>query len=153
VDSPPDPDAALLAAYAATLWWVHLPGGSVPLRLGERFSALALLPCAIVTAYNPGSDLREAEWNRHADERLRALLLAEGITPIPTLATGTGPDADRWTEPGYLASGLPLPVAVEIGRRFGQNAIVWVAEDAAPVLVASRTGFLGVEAGDRLPLP
>jgi hypothetical protein len=147
------PDAALLRAYADTLWLVTDPGGELPLRLGIPFAAPGFLPCAIVTAYNPGSELLDATENRAANHRLLAALRGAGGECRPAIARGTGTDAEHWTEPGFLVSGLDLAQVVEIAGRFGQNAIVWVPEDGCPALIATREGFAGAAIGSRLTLP
>lgn len=146
-------DARLLSAYRATTWTVAVGGETVPLRLDQPVLLPApLLPAGIVTAYNPASAPTPEPENRSAQERLRAELLAAGARLAPALAGGTGPDAGRWVEPGFLVSGLGRARLVEIAGRYGQNAIVWI-DGASASLLASRPGFCGAAVGDPLPSP
>jgi hypothetical protein len=153
VTSPAPPDAALLAAYAGTVWQVHDDGGDLALRLDHPFAHPHLLPCAIITAYNPRSYPCEPSWNRAASDRLHATISERYPAPVPTTARGSDDEAGRWTEPGFLVSGIALAEAVAIAERFRQNAIVWVPADGRPVLVATRAGFLGLAPGDHIPIP
>lgn len=147
-------DAELLAAYRATTWTVAAGGAAAPLRLGEPAPLPApLLPAGIVTAYNPASEPRPEAENRAAQERLRDALLRAGARLAPTVAGGTGPDADQWAEPGFLASGIGRDALVEVAGRFGQNAIVWIDRAGAATLVATRAGFCGATPGDPLSSP
>ncbi|CAN5815082.1 hypothetical protein BH23GEM6_BH23GEM6_08060 [soil metagenome] len=147
-------DEALLAAYGATLWLVaHPEQGDLPLRLEQRFQGVDLLPAAILTAYNPRSELRSEHENAAANQQLAAALAATGTPCLPTIAHGTGAETKKWDEPGFCASGIPLPVAIDLAARFDQNALVWVGVDAVPVLIATRDGFLKGRTGQRLFVP
>jgi len=147
-------DAALLAAYGATLWLVaHPEEGDLPLRLGQPFRWPDIIPAAILTAYNPRSQLQSEESNAAANRELGAALADAGASCLATRAHGVGDDAGQWDEPGFCASGLPLAHAIILASRFDQNAIVWVDIDAVPVLIATRDGFTGARMGQRLFLP
>lgn len=147
----PATDEELLAAYRATVWTVYARGGA--LRVGlERPAppASGLLPAAILTAYNPLSVLRPDPENRAADERLRAELARRGASAARAVAGGTGPDADRWTEPGFAVTGLPLAEVVALAAELGQNAIAWIDESGTISLVATRAGFCGRAVGETI---
>lgn len=144
-------DADLLAAYRATTWTV--PAGEAPIfiRLNAPASLPApLLPAGIVTAYNPASSRRSEEENRAAQARLRDAIAAAGGTALSCVGGGTGQDAHLWTEPCFLVSGVTRERLVEIAGEFGQNAIVWIASDGTPSLLATRRGFHGSDPGDPL---
>lgn len=74
--------------------------------------------------------------NATAHARLGAELAAAGYRVVE----GAGEDPEgRWpAERSYLVLGMALEAAKEIGRRYGQNAIVWVGADAAPELLLLR---------------
>lgn len=147
-------DAHLLAAYRATRWTVWIPGRTLTLRIDEVFPAPPeLLPAGVVTAYNPASEPRAQAVNRAAHARLERALAERGASLAPTLAGGTGPEAGRWDEPGFLVSGIARDLLVAVAGRFGQNAIVWLDEDGLPRLVSTRDGFCGTPPGDLLPDP
>lgn len=142
-------DARLLAAYRSTTWTVE--GSPLRIRIGRPAAGPLSLPCAIVTAYNPRSELATAAENAAADRRLRLRLERAGTPFARTLARARPAAASEWDEPGYLACGVTLPDAAELARSFGQNAIVWIGSDAVPTLIATRAGFCGAEVGAPLP--
>lgn len=128
------------AAYRATLYRVRAGDSPFELRVdtaSERLAALmrmhGVASAAYLTACNPYSVQSADAANRAANEQLRAALLAadafifcgEAIDP-------TG----RWpAEPSFLALGLALATARELGTRFRQNAILFADDDAVPRLV------------------
>jgi hypothetical protein len=71
-----------------------------------------------------------------AHARFGAELAAAGYRVVE----GAGEDPEgRWpAEPSYLVLGMALDAAQEVGRRYGQNAIVWAGADAVPELVLLR---------------
>ncbi len=91
---------------------------------------------AFLTACNPGSEPQPTEVNAQAHARLGAELTAAGYR----LVQGAGEDPTGvWTaESSYLVLGMALDAAQEVGRRYGQNAIVWAGADAVPELVLLR---------------
>lgn len=146
-----DGDARLLDSYRATRWTVTTPAGPVEVRVERSVAGTGLpLPAAIVTAYNPWSELRSRGENEAARQRLETELSRVGLDFLPTLAHGTGPEASSWDEPGALVDDIDADSAVRLGTRYGQNAIVWIGEDGVPVLVASRPGFAGAAPGATL---
>ncbi|MEP7116497.1 MAG: DUF3293 domain-containing protein, partial [Acidobacteriota bacterium] len=88
------------------------------------------------TAYNPKSEAQDVEVNAEAHMRLGAELVAAGHQPVE--GVGQAPDG-RWpAERSYLVLGMDIDVAQATGRRYGQNAVVWVGPDAVPALVLLR---------------
>lgn len=107
------------------------------LRLGEPSAALAAfherhgVRCsAFVSAWiAPGEGLRAGE-NARRHAALGRDLARQGL---PLLEGQSQPSADREAgRPGYLIAGLPMSQALGLGRRLGQHAIVWCADDAVP---------------------
>lgn len=144
-------DRALLAAYRATRWEVRLEEQTLELRVGRPAPLPpALRPAAVLTAWNPASELRSPARNRAAQRRLRAELDGLGLALLPARARGTGPDADLWDEPGFLACAAPLAAVTDLAGRYGQNAILWIGDRGVPELRASRPGFCGRRPGDPL---
>jgi hypothetical protein len=141
-------DAELLGAYAATTWWLRLPAGDLPLRVGTPLTAPVSFPAAVVTAYNPASRPCRPAANRASDRRLRERLRSLGLQAHAVLARAPGA-AREWDEPGHLVVGVDLGTALRLGREFAQNAIVWIGEDRLPILLATRPGFCGAAVGDR----
>ena len=125
-----------LAAYRASEYRVSVQPELV-LRIGEPSAALdALLEAsaaagaAFLTAANPHSEPRPAAENRAALERLAQDVSAWQVR------LGEGRSADgRWREPSLLVIGIDREQAQALGRRYGQNAIVFIDKGAAPELV------------------
>ncbi|HET7234297.1 MAG TPA: DUF3293 domain-containing protein [Longimicrobium sp.] len=141
-------DPELLAAYQQTVWSIHAPDGTVQLRPGLA-APEALRPSAIVTAYNPASKIQSTEANERADHALLGRVRALGLPHWRTLAHGTGGgDPSAWDEPGWCLPGDTLDHAVELGRDFGQNAIVWTDAAGAVAMVCTRDGFCGARVGE-----
>jgi hypothetical protein len=128
------------AAYRATRYRVHAGNAAFDLRVDVASEPLAALmrrhgvaTAAYLTACNPYSVRASEAANRAANEALRAALVAadafvfygEAIDP-----TGAWP-----TEPSFLALGIALATARELGVRFRQNALLFADDDAVPRLV------------------
>lgn len=137
-------DADLVSAYRRTRYEIRLTP-PVRVQIGAPV-ARALSSTAILTAYNPASEIRTADTNARADARLGDVLAAWGVPPIRSIALD--PDGgEEWTEPGFAVRGLPRVVVVELAETFGQNAIVWIGGDAVARLVVTRRGFAGLPLG------
>ena len=132
-------DPALIAAYNATAYRV-LAEPPFTMRIGKHCDELAevlrqhgVRTAAFLTAYNPYSHPTAANANVDAQQRLLSELAASGYAYLP--GEGVGDDPSWPPEPSVLAMGLTRAKAKEIGRRYGQNAIVWIGEGAVPELV------------------
>jgi putative PIN family toxin of toxin-antitoxin system len=127
----------LVQAYENALYAVA--GGPV-LRVGERNSALEQLldkhgaaSAAFVTAANPRGEAQSHAANEAAMRRLCASLA------WPALAgEGRDPQGSWSPEPSVLVLGISREDAAALGRRFEQNAIVFVEKADAPELVLLR---------------
>lgn len=133
----------LVEAYRATLFRCGEGSDAFVLRIGAYSASLADLyaaadvsSAAFVTAFNPRSEMQSAEANAAALARLGAELAAAGYH----LVDGAGEDPDGiWpVEPSFLVLGLELESAQEVGRRYGQNAVVWAGAEAVPELLLLR---------------
>ena len=132
-------DPALIAAYNGTAYRV-LANPPFTMRIGERCDELAevlgqhgVRTAAFLTAYNPYSRPTAANPNEDAQRRLLSELAASGYAYLP--GEGVGDDPSWPPEPSVLAMGLTRAKAKELGRRFGQNAFVWIDDGAVPELV------------------
>lgn len=144
-------DAQVVAAYHSTTWTVDAPSGPLAVRPGQPLGGGELpLPAAVVTAFNPRSELRSNAENRRANEALADELRRWGVPHRPALAHGGGPSADRWDEPGFLVGGRSLGEMISLAARFDQNAILWIGEDGVPAIVSARAGFAGSVPGEVL---
>jgi hypothetical protein len=121
---------SLLAAYKATNYWVDdAPCGPFHFRIGEQCPALDRLlsetgfnEWVYITACNPGSrhlpDAENASRMFELESRLRTLpcVICHG--------RGVGTIGDWPPEPSLLVLGLSEDQGLELGRSFGQAAIV-----------------------------
>lgn len=99
--------------------------GGVAFTLSEKPTALTLFegrPFAIITAHNPGSRRLSDEENARRHRELERLLRGRGYDLAPSV--NRSPEGD-WVEEGLAVLGIGLEEALDIGRRFGQNAIVY----------------------------
>ena len=131
--------AKLIADYRAAHYAVFVEPELV-IHIGEPNARLdALLEsarsgaAAYLTAANPRGRRRNALWNRAALLRLEKLLGKRRHRH----REGEGRDPQgRWSaEPSFLVIGIARTQAESLGRRFGQNAIVYIEKGRAPELV------------------
>lgn len=133
----------LISAYLMTCYQVDLEATSLELRVGAQSRELLDLyeregcrSAAFITAWNPrGEELEDVE-NSLRHGALLGDVAARGL-PFFT-GEGRGDDSGWPPEKSLLVLGLPLEEAAQIGRRYEQNAIVWAADDATPVLMLLR---------------
>lgn len=130
----------LIAAYTATHYEAQTPTGRITLLIGEKSLALAELlsraaldSAAYVTAWNPGSVAHSDEANASAHARL----VREIESRACPYYTGYGRDpSGLWpAEHSLLILGLSAEDACDLGRRFGQAAIVVSDATAIPRLL------------------
>ena len=143
-------DPELLAAYLATAWTVESPDGPLSVRFNHAHPGPLLRPSGIITAFNPASEPRSELENRRAHDALHLELVSRGLPFRPAASHPAGPRSEPFEEPGFAVLGDVLEELVELGRRFGQNAVVWIDVRGGVSLVCTRDGFCGREAGDTL---
>jgi hypothetical protein len=128
--------AELVAAYRATEYRV---AAEVPftLHVDRHSHALATLfrdtghsRASFMTPDNPFSVPSSERANRFKRALLRFLL------PESSLPTVAHDPTERWPdEHGFLVMGWSLRAVKALGITFGQNAVLWMGEDAVPKLV------------------
>ena len=131
-------DADLGRTFERSLYDVHLPDGTVTLLVRRapvgNSGPIRDRRLAIVTAYNPGHERPGAAANRAANEQLRAEIERRGWVWYPAL--GYSPERDH-AEPSFAILDVGEDDAVEIGRQFGQTAVlVWDGRRARVVWCA-----------------
>ncbi len=147
-------DAALIAAYRAAEYVVLPPAGEpIVLRIGQATPELARLatileadrtssdgsiPWAFLTACNPSSTLLPDDENLRRLDRLRAELVALGLS----VCDGVGRDVQwLWTaEPSLVVLHLDSSRACAVGRRWEQHAIVAGIVGGTARLIRCRDG-------------
>lgn len=135
-------DPATRQAYCETHYRIHadtpvtLHVGVASADLAALYKARGARCCAFITACNPLGQMLEDGANAERQQALaqelrrRSLKFTEGI--------GQHPCNDWPGEPSFLVWDLSLQASKALGRRHGQNAIVWCASDAVPQLVLLR---------------
>jgi hypothetical protein len=122
-------DDALQAAYRRTRFCADTELGRVVIRVGEVCPVLDALLCArgcvtwvYVTVFNPGA-VRMSDTQNFARQReLRDAVHQLGHSTFA--GEGIGDDGAWPPERSVLVLGIERAAAVELGRRFGQRAIV-----------------------------
>lgn len=134
---------SLVAAYRAARYAVFSPGKVLAvMRIGvpcpemdDLLDAGGASSAAFVTAHNPGGIPAREEANALAfGELIRATDPERtGYKVYP--GEGNDPEGEWKAEPSLLIVGILRAEAEALGRRFRQNAIVWVEKGKAPELV------------------
>ena len=88
---------------------------------------------AYVTAFNPQSKKTSYSLNLTFQEKLYNILSKSTYA----FFEGCGKDPNKvWPEePGFLILSIPELNAINLGKKFNQNAIVWIEKNGAPKLV------------------
>lgn len=132
----PDP---LVQAYRETEYRVF-GGHPMMIRIGELSPGLDVLlnqsrfsSAAFITACNPFSEQMSNEENDRRQESLRTDLETLGLPVIE--GNGIHPAGEWPGEPSFLVPGIDRDVAIDLGRRYQQNAIVWCEAGGVAELV------------------
>ena len=137
----PPIDPRLWEAYHTTVYDVHAPEGVVPIRIGRLHPLIDRL-CVLqgaaswcfVTAWNPGSQPLAPADNQRRNETLRAELARAGFAVLEGMGRGADPGWEP--EASFLVLGVDREHACALGRRFGQNALVFGERGGVAELVA-----------------
>lgn len=121
----------------------RLAGNQIVMQIGAPNQALSDLlsqyrvSCAaFVTADNPYSRPASHQENQASLARLTEELDRRRLRWLP--GVGAHPRGQWEPEQSVLVLGLGRDGAAELGRRYGQNAVVWTDEDAVPRLLLLR---------------
>ena len=134
-------DPVLLRSYLATVYELPTETGVLSVSMdGEPGRDEPLPPLlgqvfAILTAYNPRSMLLPRRVNEARHQVLRDLLVLGCYRVEQCLGIDDGPDG-VWREPAWLVHGVDRDEAINFGRAFRQNTIVY-CRNARPELIAS----------------
>jgi len=141
--SEPQISQALIQAYLGTAYSAQTAVGGITLKIGVRsdeslrlFAASGADCAAFITAENPYSEPQTPAKNAERQRRLGEELTDLGFTHFP--GEGQGEDPNWPAEASFLVLGLRREEASDLGRKYGQNAIVWVGADGVPELLLLR---------------
>ena len=121
---------ALWAAYRRTVFEARTPLGLIEIRVDQRHEDLDRLlertgheSWCLITAWNPGSRPLSLEENRRRNALLRDQIVREGRPFHEGIGRGEDP---KWApEESFLVLGVARDEAIELGRSWGQIAVVW----------------------------
>jgi hypothetical protein len=135
-------DQTLLRSYLSTVY--ELPTDSGTLRVsmdGELVRDQASLPqllrqsFAILTAYNPRSMLLPRRVNETRNTVMRDLLILGCYRVEHCVGYEEEPEG-VWREPAWVVHGIDREEAINFGRTFRQNTVVY-CRDSRPELIVT----------------
>ena len=135
-------DQNLLRSYFATIYELSADSGvhrvSIDGELVKDESALPPLlrePFAILTAYNPRSMLLPRRVNETRHVVMRDLLIL-GCHRVEQCVGYEEEPEGVWREPAWLVHGIDRDEAIQFGRTFRQNTIIY-CRGARPELIVT----------------
>lgn len=147
-DIPAHLDRGLIEKYLETHYFTELPRmddqgayihiGKNPLALQYQLDDYGFKSYAFITAWNPGSELKDEWWNRMGN-----LGLELDLHPLCRLlrrGRGLGKGMEWPPEESFLALDLAPEKAVELARKYKQNAVVVWKKGGVPELWWVGTG-------------
>ena len=142
----------LVKAYREAIYIVNAADDAISLKVGEVNSAIAGLmqanevtTAAVLTAYNPFSEVRTIEENEQSQSRLLNALTQKSKSCINALGTDAKGEWDP--EPSIFALGVSLQDAKTLADEYGQNAFIWI--NSTDGFVSLRLRFeIGIPSSD-----
>ena len=134
--------ASLIRAYEATDYRVLEPApftmkiGRPSPELEDLYRRTGARTATVITAWNPRSEKKTDAENEAAQAKLVADLEQAGLAHLPAL--GADPKEEWKGEVSLLVLGATKETVEALGRKYGQNCIVWAAADAVPALIFLR---------------
>jgi len=123
--------SGFVSAYRATDYVAYSDGRVFLIRIGYHslvidglLTRMKARSGAFITAWNPFSRSLSAGANAYWDRELKGYLSARGFAYF--VGEGRGGTGEWPPESSILAFGMSRPQAASIGRRFRQNAIVYL---------------------------
>lgn len=138
-------DQNLLRSYFGTVYELPSPEGTIRASLdGEIVRDVAELPTllrgsfAILTAYNPRSMLLPRKVNEQRHQVMRDLLILGCYRVESCVGYDEDPDAS-WREPAWLVHTMDRQEAIDFGRSFRQNTVVYANAGQVELIVTDPT--------------
>lgn len=126
----PDEVAILQIAYEQAIYEVYLNRKTIQFRISDRCLAIDSLisqhgvdSWALITAYNPYSQCLSERNNQQRHQKLIEQI--EGLQLAYLDAAGKDPGEIWQPELSLFILGISRDIAIAIGRKFQQNAIVY----------------------------
>jgi hypothetical protein len=135
--------SVLVSAYRATDYVAQGHGCTAVVRVGQQSLVVDALLArmhvrsgAFITAWNPFSKSLSVGTNEYRDRELKRYLNVHGFAFVEGEGRGT---TEEWPpESSVLAFGISRTRACAIGRRYQQNAVVFVQRGRPAELVMLR---------------
>jgi hypothetical protein len=138
-------DQNLLRAYLSTVYELPTPDGVVRASLdGEVSREAADLPAffqqrfALLTAYNPRSMLLPRKVNEQRHQVMRELLILGCYRVEQGVGYEDEPEV-AWREPTWVVHNIDRKEAMDFGRTFRQNSIVFCEDGKTELIVTDPT--------------
>ena len=135
--------SGLVSAYRETDYVAHGNGQVAVVRIGHRSIVLDRLLArmdarngAFITAWNPFSKSLSLGANEHWNRELKRYLIVRGFTFVK--GEGRGRTGEWTSEPSIFVFGISRTEGSAVGRRYCQNAIVYVPMGGPAELVMLR---------------
>lgn len=119
---------------SCTPFVMHIDEPCEPLQALMRNSG-AHSAC-FISAYNPRSEPRTEAENLRAQESLRQEVAGLGLRMLD--GVGEDPGGECAGEPCLLVLAITRKDTESLGRRYGQNAVLWMEADGVPKLMLLR---------------
>jgi hypothetical protein len=128
---PGEMQSGLVFAYRSTDYVAYTDSRAFLIRIGHHSLAIDGLLTKMkaksgvfITAWNPFSKIRSAGANAYWDRQLKVYMSARGFAYFA--GEGRGKTGEWPPESSILAFGMSRAQAASMGRRFRQNAVVYV---------------------------
>jgi hypothetical protein len=115
----------LLDAYNSTRYVVHFPEGDQTIRIGNTHPEIDKISTSwsFITAYNPHSEVLTKHENEKRSDELRRSVEDIGLSYVKGI--GIGEDPSWEPEKSIFIKDISIEDAQMLGKKFGQNAIVY----------------------------
>lgn len=138
-------DQNLLRAYISSIYEFPSPEGTVRASLdGEATKDETTLPrllqrkFAVLTAYNPRSMLLPRRVNEQRHQVMRELLILGCYRVEQCVGYEDEPEVS-WREPAWLVHDIDRQEAIDFGRTFRQNTIIYCDSHRPELIVTDPT--------------
>ena len=105
-------------------------------RLSSIYKENSVKTACFITAYNPFSEKLTLEDNKAFQEKLLQNIIHSGNQFFEGI--GVDPKGEWEGEPSFLILGISKEEAIEKGKEFKQNALVWCNKNCIPQLILLR---------------
>tara|TARA_B100000963_G_C22550640_1_gene636608 strand:+ start:812 stop:1237 length:426 start_codon:yes stop_codon:yes gene_type:complete len=130
---------SLIEAYENTNYYIYhdteiiINIAKKNIDLINLFKDKNLISASIITAYNPFSKIMTEEQNLSAQLQLKKMIEDSNLSYLDAI----GQDIKKeWPgEPSFFIENISKENAIKLGRKFNQNAIVWVDKNLVPELI------------------